>query len=338
MLAGSRLPGRCGCLRSPPKKRAGRMMTEQDRTVFACKSESPSKDMSSKSEEGLLKKFAKSAGVSLGPISLTFGDDFETAKDTVTTEEPKSSSDENGTDEGFLKRAADAAGVSLGPISLTYGDDFSNATQSAVEDASSDDCQDIAPAESIHSMTTAEWREKYERDGYVDLWLEEEFNAGSRLMGGRDVHKGGVFGFQTGEGPSAGAMPRHKVTIKNNYANQVVEVEVPEDRYVLWEAEDHGLKLPYSCRMGCCTTCAVKVIEGEMYQPHSLGISKELKDQGYALMCVGYPRSDLVLETVPEDEVYDIQFGRLFAERALDKTASTVVRDDFALELADMDE
>ena len=38
--------------------------------------------------------------------------------------------------------------------------------------------------ESIHSMTTHEWRERYERDGGVDLWLEEEFNAGSRLKVG----------------------------------------------------------------------------------------------------------------------------------------------------------
>ena len=47
----------------------------------------------------------------------------------------------------------------------------------------------------------------------------------------------------------------------------------------------------------------------------SLGVSPELRAAGYALMCVGYPRSDLVLETVAEDEVYDLQFGRSFAEQ-----------------------
>ena len=35
--------------------------------------------------------------------------------------------------------------------------------------------------QSIHSMTTAEWREQHEQQGGVDLWVEEEFNAGSRL-------------------------------------------------------------------------------------------------------------------------------------------------------------
>ena len=36
--------------------------------------------------------------------------------------------------------------------------------------------------ESIHDMTTDEWRKSYEREGCVDLWVEEEFNSGSRLM------------------------------------------------------------------------------------------------------------------------------------------------------------
>ena len=36
--------------------------------------------------------------------------------------------------------------------------------------------------QSIHTLTTEEWREAYEKDGSVDLWVEEEFNAGSRLV------------------------------------------------------------------------------------------------------------------------------------------------------------
>ena len=35
---------------------------------------------------------------------------------------------------------------------------------------------------SIHSMTTQEWQHAHEADGYVDLWVEEEFNSGSRLV------------------------------------------------------------------------------------------------------------------------------------------------------------
>ena len=41
---------------------------------------------------------------------------------------------------------------------------------------------DLRRGESIHSMTTEEWQQQYEADGYVDLWVQEEFNSGSRLV------------------------------------------------------------------------------------------------------------------------------------------------------------
>lgn len=227
----------------------------------------------------------------------------------------------------------------MGPISLSFSDDFGSGTtvESEVAEEEVPEGEDKF-GKRIHSMTTAEWRERYEKDGTIDLWVEEEYNAGSRLTGGRDVHLGGTYGIGTGEGVSQGNVQTHHVKIHNRYTDEIVNVEVPEDRYVLWEAEDHGLKLPYACRMGCCTSCAVRVVSGEMYQPQALGISKRLKEQGYALMCVGYPKTDLVLETVDEDEVYDLQFGHQFEEQALNKAGQNIQRDDFALELADMDE
>lgn len=50
------------------------------------------------------------------------------------------------------------------------------------------------------------------------------------LQGGRAVHLGGVYGIGTGEGPSAGDVPVHRVHITNHYQNNVIEVEVPQDR------------------------------------------------------------------------------------------------------------
>ncbi|XP_016490580.1 ferredoxin C 2, chloroplastic-like isoform X2 [Nicotiana tabacum] len=60
---------------------------------------------------------------------------------------------------------------------------------------------------------------------------------------------------------------------------------------------------------GCCTSCAVRVKSGELRQPEALGISAELKSKGYALLCVGFPLSDLEVETQDEAEVYWLQFG-----------------------------
>ena len=41
---------------------------------------------------------------------------------------------------------------------------------------------DVSSIPSISSLSTEEWRRLYEREGRVDLWLEDEFNAGSRLI------------------------------------------------------------------------------------------------------------------------------------------------------------
>ena len=109
-------------------------------------------------------------------------------------------------------------------------------------------------------------------------------------------------------------------------------------RYVLFEAEDQGLSLPAACRMGCCTACAVKVKSGTITQPQALGLSAGLKAQGYALLCVGYAQSDLEVELQDPDEVYDLQFGQAFDQMATDPSSNSVMRDDYALELATGDE
>lgn len=106
----------------------------------------------------------------------------------------------------------------------------------------------------------------------------------------------------------------YQVTIHNRQKNTVNTVIVPEDQYILQTAENQAVEPPFSCRNGACTTCAVKVLEGSIYQPEAMGLSPELQKKGYALLCVSYPRSDLVVETQDEDEVYELQFGRYFGK------------------------
>jgi ferredoxin len=105
----------------------------------------------------------------------------------------------------------------------------------------------------------------------------------------------------------------YQIRIRDRQAGKQYELEVPDGSYILHSAEAQGCQLPFSCRNGACTTCAVRVLSGEVYQPEAMGLSPELRERGYALLCVSYARSDLEVETQDEDEVYELQFGRYFA-------------------------
>ncbi|KAL8210005.1 hypothetical protein R6Q57_006737 [Mikania cordata] len=129
----------------------------------------------------------------------------------------------------------------------------------------------------------------------------------------------------------ASSAPSHKVTVHDRQRDVVHEFYVPEDQYILHTAEAQNISLPFACRHGCCTSCAVRIKSGQLRQPEALGISAELKAKGYALLCVGFPTSDIEVETQDEDEVYWLQFGRYFARGPIE-------RDDYALELAMGDE
>lgn len=106
----------------------------------------------------------------------------------------------------------------------------------------------------------------------------------------------------------------HTVHIHHRQEGKHYTVQVPSDRYILMSAESQGVELPFSCRNGACTACAVRVRSGTVYQPEAVGLSPKLREQGYALLCVSYPRSDLEVETQDEDEVYELQFGRHFGK------------------------
>ncbi|MDJ1178838.1 2Fe-2S iron-sulfur cluster-binding protein [Roseofilum sp. BLCC_M91] len=106
----------------------------------------------------------------------------------------------------------------------------------------------------------------------------------------------------------------YTIKIHNRHTNQHHTLQVPDDRYILQNCETQGAELPFSCRNGACTTCAVRILSGEVYQPEAMGLSPDLQQQGYALLCVSYARSDLEVETQDEDEVYELQFGRYFGK------------------------
>jgi ferredoxin len=99
-------------------------------------------------------------------------------------------------------------------------------------------------------------------------------------------------------------------TVELLHQGSTYTVEVPEDKQILRAACAAGIELPSSCNAGVCTTCAGKIIAGEVDQTDGMGVSPELQAEGYVLLCVAYPRSNLKIETEKEEIVYDRQFGK----------------------------
>jgi ferredoxin len=85
---------------------------------------------------------------------------------------------------------------------------------------------------------------------------------------------------------------KHKVHFKKSD----LTIEVSEDEYILEEAEDAGLNLPYDCRSGTCVTCMQMCLEGEIDQDLAFALDDEDAEKGYRLICIGSPLSDVVLD------------------------------------------
>jgi ferredoxin len=238
-----------------------------------------------------------------------------------------------------VEKMAEKVGVSLGPIGMTLQE---GEVKSRAAEGEGEETETYEKPKSIAKTNTSEWRERYVKtDGTVDLWLEDDFNVASRKAGACEdadtlvnIENYAWAGMKTADVNA----PIRNVKVTDHETGEVLELNVPEGRYILFEAEQQGWVLPNACRMGGCTKCAVKMSKGSVEQPESLGLSKELRDQGYALLCVATAKEDVECVTQDEEEVYMKQFGKSFAEMALDKNANSVLRDDFALEIADMDE
>ena len=99
-------------------------------------------------------------------------------------------------------------------------------------------------------------------------------------------------------------------SVEINHQGKTQTIQVPEDSNILDAARDAGIDLPYSCSAGVCTTCAAQITEGTVEQSEGMGLSPDLQAEGYALLCIAYPRSDIKLESDKEEIVYARQFGQ----------------------------
>ncbi|MEQ9365217.1 MAG: 2Fe-2S iron-sulfur cluster binding domain-containing protein [Leptospirales bacterium] len=89
---------------------------------------------------------------------------------------------------------------------------------------------------------------------------------------------------------------------KTEYTMQVSpfdrRVTVRSDQSLLEAGLENGLNMPHSCRVGSCTTCKCRLVEGKVKELTDFSYVLDLDElqQGYILACQTLPRSDVTIE------------------------------------------
>jgi ferredoxin len=72
--------------------------------------------------------------------------------------------------------------------------------------------------------------------------------------------------------------------------------EVDARRPLLDSLREQGVDLPYGCKYGGCITCAARLTQGEIDQRRQVALNNRQIAQGYVILCVARPVTDITLQ------------------------------------------
>ncbi|MFI6553744.1 2Fe-2S iron-sulfur cluster-binding protein [Streptomyces griseus] len=116
------------------------------------------------------------------------------------------------------------------------------------------------------------------------LGVPDEFTHQERFTGGADA-------------PTGAAAPQGMRVENGGNGGGLVGTAVVEPGQTLLDAGlAAGLPLPYSCTVGTCGTCVLRLRDGEVAQPEPTCLTPEQKAEGQVLACVSRPLSGVTLD------------------------------------------
>ncbi|GIX41718.1 MAG: hypothetical protein KatS3mg129_1451 [Leptospiraceae bacterium] len=102
-----------------------------------------------------------------------------------------------------------------------------------------------------------------------------------------------------------GFFKKQKITPKVKILPIHIECEIDPQKTILQSLLDQGIQYPHNCRVGSCTTCASKLVEGKVKEltDKAFVLSEEQLKENYILVCQSIPKSEwLVIENPKLEE------------------------------------
>ena len=115
-----------------------------------------------------------------------------------------------------------------------------------------------------------------------------------------------------------------KITISNR---SNISYQADRRKPLLDSLREQGVDLPYGCKYGGCITCAGKLISGEINQKAQVALNNRQINDGYIVLCVARPLSDITLEIGVESH------NKLYRNPFLDPLETHELKADIATPL-----